>query len=355
MDHRHQSSHGAASRPQPAVKAHDAAAGPARVPGEQRAAPAPGQPAPAATTLQRAGSRACVRRLMFQVLLNHAHLVIGREHTHVQRHSPHHRGASTSEQPCCAVLLHDPAGSSMQVSEYSCFQLVLTCNTVLWDLPPCSRDSIHRSASGMRLCWGKAASAFTAAGHAAASANSRPVGQPPRAPDERVDHALVVAPPLDGQRGVRLRSSSRQPAEPQPPQGSRHMSQTVVTVLPHIGCLTPELPGSFSMKAPEAVLDCGAVLPSCRECTPQARPDSRSCKASGHRASEQHRRGHAHLHADEGQVGGGADEGAHAARRQPRARLLVQRDGLQRSGNRNASCSGGHTPEIGSRACTPSE
>jgi hypothetical protein len=159
------------------------------------------------------------------VLLNPAHLVIGREHAHVQRHGPHHRGASTSEQPCCAVLLHDPAGSSIQVSEYSCFQLVLKCNAVLWDQPPCSRDSIHRNGSGMQLCWGKAASALTAAGHATASVSSWPAGQPPRAPDECVDHALVVAPPLDGQRGVRLRSSSRKPAKSQPPQGSRHMSQ----------------------------------------------------------------------------------------------------------------------------------
>ena len=46
---------------------------------------------------------------------------------------------------------------------------------------------------------------------------------------------------------------------------------------------------------------------------------------------------HGHLHADEGQVGRGADEGAHAACRQPCTRLLVQRDGLQGSINKSAS------------------
>ena len=34
-----------------------------------------------------------------------------------------------------------------------------------------------------------------------------------RAPDERVHHALVVAPPLDGQRGVRLRMTAGRLAE----------------------------------------------------------------------------------------------------------------------------------------------
>jgi hypothetical protein len=75
------------------------------------------------------------------VPLNHAHLVVGCEHAHVQGHGPHHRGASTSEQPCCAVLLHDP-----YLREYSHRQLGLG-GRASWGIAVlCSKQGVQRLA-----------------------------------------------------------------------------------------------------------------------------------------------------------------------------------------------------------------